>query len=106
MAKRRRGHPTVFSPEQNRALRNALKSLSTSYPSQSALGEALGIEQQNAGRLMKDRRAGFSYSTASSVAQLSGFAGVDAFFSAKGVAQADSTTVLAENASIHSRQAS
>jgi hypothetical protein len=67
---------TVFTREQNEALREALIALD--YPSQAAAAEDLGINQQNAGRLL--REGGFSYATATKVAQLSGFAGVDSFF--------------------------
>lgn len=83
----------VFTMAQNAALREALAGLA--YPSQRAAADALGIEQQNASRLMNDERSGFSYSTGSKVAQLAGYEGVDSFFSDKGVAIApDSTTNL------------
>jgi hypothetical protein len=89
MAKRKRGHPTIFSPQQNAALREALTVLRARYESQSALGEAIGIEQQNVGRLLNDPGAGFSYATATVVVRLSGFKGVDAFFLKKGVAHSE-----------------
>lgn len=77
----------VFTREQNAALRQALIALK--YPSQAAAAEALGIEQQNASRLLRDQ-GGFSYATATRVAQLAGFDGVDSFFAAK--VRPDSTT--------------
>ncbi len=83
MAKR-----AVFSEAQNAALRVALVALEARYTSQVDLGKAIGVEQQNAGRLLRDERAGFGYATASRVAHLSGFTGVDSFFVAKGVAHA------------------
>ena len=84
----------VFAPAQNAALRDALNSLG--FTSQAAAAEALGIEQQSAGRLMRD--GGFSFSTGRKVAQLAGYEGVDAFFAAKGIANApDSTTNLVDD---------
>lgn len=83
---RKRGHPSVFTSSQNRALRAELKALREKYGSQSALGDAIGIEQQNVGRLLGERDAGFSYATATAVVRLAGFGGVDAFFRSKGVA--------------------
>lgn len=77
----------VFSPRQNAALREALQNIETNYASQAALGEAIGVEQQTAGRLLRDDRAGFSFSTASRLVRLVGFEGVDAFFTAKGVGE-------------------
>ncbi len=85
MAKRRRGRGPIFSKVQNAALRTALLALTARFPSQRSLGFALGLAQQNAGRLINDRRAGFSYVTACAVARLSGFSGVDAFFEANGL---------------------
>lgn len=85
MAKRQRGQSTVFSTPQNQALRVELKVLEAKYSSQRALGEAIGIEQQNVNRLLRDRRSGFGYTTATAVARLAGFASVDAFFVARGV---------------------
>lgn len=85
MAKRHPGKPSVFSRKQNQALRNLLLELRGTYSSQKALGEALGIAQQNAARLLSDRRAGFAYATASAVVRLAGFAGVDAFFADRGL---------------------
>jgi hypothetical protein len=70
----------VFSVDQNRLLRVAMAKLAETMPSQKALGDALGLAQQNAGRLMRDRRAGFSYATATALVRLLGFGGVDEFF--------------------------
>jgi hypothetical protein len=69
----------VFTRAQNEALRSALIALE--YPSQAAAAEALDIEQQNASRLI--REGGFSYATATKVAQLAGYSGVDAFFASR-----------------------
>lgn len=86
MPRTRRPHGSVFTPAQNRALRAELRRIRGAYDSQAALGSAIGVEQQNAGRLLNDADAGFSYATATAVARLAGFAGVDALFRAKGVA--------------------
>lgn len=85
MAKRKIGHPSNFSVPQNRALRAALASLLGQYGSQTGLAAALGIRQGNVSRLLIDKRSGFSYVTASTVARLMGFSGVDAFFASSGV---------------------
>jgi hypothetical protein len=63
-----------------------MKRLGELYESQSLLGRALGVEQQSVGRLLRDRRAGFAYTTATRVVQLMGFRSVDAFFAARGLA--------------------
>lgn len=86
MSRPRRRNQTVFTTAQNRALRGELRRLREGYESQAALGDAIGVEQQNAGRLLNDGASGFSYATATAVARLAGFAGVDAFFRSKGVA--------------------
>lgn len=92
MAKR-----AVFTEAQNAALRDALVALS--FPSQAAAAEALGIEQQSAGRLTGGH-GGFSYASATKVAQLSGYSGVDAFFAEKGIAAAPaSATDLSDDVS-------
>lgn len=85
MAKRKRGRPTVFSPRQNRALRVELTRLLNRFGSRARLGDAIGVAQQNASRLLNDANSGFSYATATTVAQLAGFVGVDAFFRNRGV---------------------
>ncbi len=84
MARRRIGHPRDFTTKQNRALRELLLTVYERYPSQDALGRAIGVAQQSAGRLLRGKD-GFSFSTASRVALLGGFAGLDAFFAAKGI---------------------
>lgn len=85
-SRRGRGHPTVFSDNQNRQLREALISLRPKFPSQGALGVAIGIGQQSVARLLREEGAGFSYETATAVVRLAGYAGVDTFFRARGVA--------------------
>lgn len=87
MAKRRDRGLRVFTAKQNRALRSALLELKTSRKlSQMGLGRLLGIAQQNAGRLLRDRNAGFGFNTAARLARELGFGGVEAFFAAKGLA--------------------
>lgn len=85
MAKRRRGHSTVFSTAQNQALRVELGRQIAKAGSQRATAEKLGIQQQNVARLVNERRAGFAYSTATMLARLAGFDGVDSFFRDRGV---------------------
>lgn len=85
----------VFSPAQNAALRTAL--LGLGYPSHAAAAVALAIKQQNVSRLLNDARAGFAYVTARRVAQLAGYDGVDAFFSAKGVLEDESDVSLPDD---------
>mgnify|MGYP000249288069 CR=1 FL=1 len=63
------------------------------HPWMRAFGEALGIAQQNVGRLLKDRRAGFGYSTATALVRLAGFGSVDEFFRDRGVIADSSTSV-------------
>lgn len=93
MAKQQRGRSTVFSTPQNQALRVELKVQGAKYTSERAFGEALGIAQQNVGRLLKDRRAGFGYSTATALVRLAGFGSVDEFFRDRGVLADSSTSV-------------
>lgn len=82
---RKQGHPSVFTPAQNRALRESLRGLQSERNlSQTQIGEALGVAQQVAGRLLR-REGGFSYQTASRLVRLLGFDGVDAFFVQRGV---------------------
>jgi hypothetical protein len=95
MAKRKRGHPTVFSAPQNQALRVELARQIARFGSQRATAEELGIQQQNVARLVNERRAGFAYSTATMLARLAGFAGVDAFFRERGVLADSGTDVTA-----------
>lgn len=79
----------VFTDEQNDALRVALRDVRRRrHYSQQALGQLLGIEQQNVGRLLNSEAEGFSYKSATRLCRLTGFAGVDSFFKAKGVALA------------------
>lgn len=91
LAKQRpQGHPTVFTPQQNRSLRAALRELNRAnkYDSQRELGRAIGVSQQVAGRLLADD-GGFSYSTARNVVRLLGYEGVEDFFAKKGVTSSD-----------------
>lgn len=104
MAKKKRGRRAVFSPQQNRALRVVLHELLSRFVTQKALGDAIGIEQQNVARLSLDRRAGFAYSTASTLVRLAGFASVDSFFAAKGVAPALESSIDV-TAAVEHRQA-
>jgi transcriptional regulator with XRE-family HTH domain len=53
--------------------------------SQRALGEMIGVGQQTAGLLLNNEAAGFSYFSATRLARLCGYAGVDTFFRARGV---------------------
>lgn len=101
MAKRRTGKVAGFTAAQNKALRATLKEIAQQYASQKELGMALGVRQQNAGRLLNDSRAGFGYTTALAVARLAGFGGVEALFAAKGLAP-ESSPVL-EDTSLHAR---
>lgn len=84
MAKPKRGRHPDFTYQQNQALRVVLSEV-TENSSQKAVGEALGIAQQNVGRLLNDRKAGFAHSTAKALVRLAGFASVDAFLDAKGL---------------------
>lgn len=78
---KRKGHPSAFSVEQNRLLRQALRDLRRSRAlSQEQVGVLLGVSQQSAGRLLSPARAGLSYGTATSLARELGFASVDEFF--------------------------
>lgn len=79
----------VFTDEQNAELRSALRDVKRRrHYSQQALGQLLGIEQQNVGRLLNSEAEGFSYKSATRLCRLAGYAGVDTFFRAKGVALA------------------
>jgi len=93
---RARGKPDVFTVSQNRALRATLKAMHAAGASQSEIATSLDVVQQTASKLLNDPRAGFSYASATRVAQLAGFDGVDTFFAANGVAIAppDSTTAI------------
>lgn len=84
MTKARRGQPASFTSAQNEALRAALAEVhGRKNISQAKLGEILGCNQQNAGRLLKS--AGFSYVSATRLVRFLGYAGVDTFFRAKNV---------------------
>jgi hypothetical protein len=86
-----RGHPEVFTTDQNAELRAALRELQRQHNhSQAALGALLGIAQQTAGRLLRLDAAGFSYASATRLVRACGFGGVDSFFRARGVALASS----------------
>lgn len=88
MSKRRKGgRPADFTPPQNRALRALLREMEQRYTSQRELGELLGIKQQNVSRLLNDRDASLSYSTARGLVRLAGHMTVDAFFAARGLAE-------------------
>lgn len=78
----------MFSAEQNAALRAALQAYCDEHgiSSQAEIGRLLMIGQQTAGRFMRQKNAGIAYRTATRVAILAGFDGVDAFFSARGLA--------------------
>lgn len=78
---KRQGHPTSFSAEQNRLLRAALRDLQRDRDlSQAAVGILIGVSQQTASKLLLSARAGMSYGTATALARVLGFAGVDDFF--------------------------
>lgn len=84
MSSPRRGQPSAFTAEQNEALRSELAEVHARKSlTQAKLGEILGVNQQNAGRLL--RSAGFSYVSATRLVRFLGYAGVDTFFRAKGV---------------------
>lgn len=85
------GRPPNFKPEQLQALRRALKEydeqmkkLATARGerwSQELLGDAIGVSQQVAGRIVSDAVAvGLSYPVATAIAALEGFKSVDDFF--------------------------
>lgn len=77
----------VFTDGQNAALHVVLRDLQQRrHYSGVALAQLLGIEQQNASRLLKSADEGFSYRSATRLVRLAGFAGVDTFFRARGVA--------------------
>lgn len=103
MPKPKPGHPSVFTSAQNKALRGALRDLAKAESlSQVVLGQRLGISQQVAGRLLGPSKAGFGYGPATRLVTILGFAGVDEFFAAKGVA----ARPVLEDASLHAREAS
>lgn len=82
-----RGQPTTFNAKQNAALHAALRELQEKRRrSQRELGELLGIGQQSAGYLERHPSAGFSHRTATNLVRAIGYASVDTFFRAKGVA--------------------
>lgn len=77
----------MFGDQQNGALHDGLRELlKKKHRSQTELGELLGISQQSAGRLQRDESAGFALSTATALVRALGYASVDTFFRAKGVA--------------------
>lgn len=79
--RKRKGHPTSFTAEQNRLLRSALRDLKRERGlSQATVGDLLGVSQQTAGRLLSSAKAGLSYGTATVLARSLGFEGVDDFF--------------------------
>lgn len=81
----------VFNDEQNRELRAALQQMKVKrHFSQVALGQILGIAQQNVGRLLDGDEGGFSYESATRLVRRIGFSGVDHFFARRGVALAKS----------------
>jgi len=86
MPRKAAGKPQNFTPEQNEALRKALLEFKERNElNQEQLGGKLGVEQQNAGRLLSVKGSGFSYQTGTRAARLLGYIGVDAFFEAQGV---------------------
>jgi len=88
MARRPRGKPQNFTPEQNDALRKALLDWKDQNElTQQQVGEKLHVEQQGVARLLSAKGdGGFSYQTATRAARILGYIGVDAFFEAVGVA--------------------
>jgi transcriptional regulator with XRE-family HTH domain len=102
MAKRRKGgHPTVFTPAQNRALRSLLKEVSERFRSQQDLGSALGTTQQSVSNLLTSKNAGLGYLTATALVRLAGHTGVDAFFTTRGLTPESSPAL--EDCSLHAR---
>jgi len=85
-SRRSRGFPKAFSTAQNGALRDGLRELVTKRGSQSAAGGALGFTQQAVNRLLRSDDAGFSYESATRLVQVLGYATVDTFFRARGIA--------------------
>lgn len=84
----KRGKPDAFTAEQNDALRAALADLQERKSmTQAKLGGVLGVNQQNAGRLV--RAGGFSYASATRLVRFLGFAGVDTFFRSRDVVSPD-----------------
>ena len=85
--RRSRGFPRVFSEAQNRALHRALRDFRGKGLSQKKLGDRLGgLTQQAVGRLLSSDETGFAYDTATRLVRALGYASVDTFFRAKGVA--------------------
>lgn len=77
----------VFSEAQNAALRDALREIrGRRHYSQVALGNVLGIKQQNVSRLLVEDAAGFSYESALRLVRLMGFRSVETFFERRAVA--------------------
>lgn len=86
------GRSEDFTPRQNEALRDALRDLRDRQGhSQATLGKLLSIKQQSAGRLLAGS-GGFSYASATQLVRALGYAGVDSFFRARGVALAEPVT--------------
>lgn len=83
MPKPRRARVKGFTAKENRALQDALVTMSSGL-TQARIGEIIGCNQQNAGRLLK--HAGFAYGTALRLVRHLGFQGLDSFFATKGLA--------------------
>lgn len=87
----RRGKPETFTPEQQGALRAALKEWIAEqrgagvHLTQEGIGELLGVVQQTAGRFLAHEGTGVSYASATKIARLTGAAGVDEFFAKRGL---------------------
>lgn len=80
------GKRQVFSDEENNVLRAALRKFrDTNDLTQKQIGELLGIEQQNAGRLLAKGRAGMSRDTANKFARTVGFRDAEHFLLENGV---------------------
>jgi hypothetical protein len=83
------GGSSGFTRAQIDALRAALRAwveVQPSRPSQAAVGDAIGVSQQVASNLLGTAKAGLKYDTATKIAILAGYPGVDAFFEAQGIA--------------------
>lgn len=91
MTARPRGKPFTFSPEQVELLVKLARHIyaerrkKSSAFNQTHLGLLLNMGQQNAGLLLRKDDVGLSYPSATRIAILSGFEGVDELFRAYGV---------------------
>lgn len=82
------GKPSNFTAEQLQALRRALRDYHArqtareSQWSQGRTGDAIGVSQQVAGRLLGKEMAGLALPTAQAIVRLEGFQSLDEFFAA------------------------